>query len=180
MTMLPPIDCTGTHKVSYVRYSWNTMLHILTKRAFVNDFLFNGDSTFITASDFHTLPADTTLAWCCKEIVSPIGSQYNSIDSLITIENPSGTFHLGVLEHRGGVFTLTGGERGYYYDCVFGYFYDYTSPSIPPIAGETASSSPTMPHISTVWNSGVPTGCTSPNLPLCCTILTAALLDDTT
>ena len=129
MTMLPPIDCTGTHKVSYVRYSWNTMLHILTKRAFVNDFLFNGDSTFITASDFHTLPADTTLAWCCKEIVSPIGSQYNSIDSLITIENPSGTFHLGVLEHRGGVFTLTGGERGYYYDCVFGYFYDYNQSS---------------------------------------------------
>ena len=137
MTMLPPIDCTGTHKVSYMRYSENTMLHILTKRAFVSDFLFNGDSTFITASDFHTLPADTTLAWCCKEIVTPIGTQYYSIDSLITIENASGMFHLGVLEHRGG-YAITEGERSYHYDCVFGYFYDYNQSSHIHLTLDTA------------------------------------------
>ena len=137
MTMLPPIDCTGTHKVSYVRYSWNTTLHILTKRTFVSDFLFNGDSTFITASDFHTLPADTTLAWCCKEIITPIDTQYYSIDSLITIENPSGMFHLGVLEHRGGA-AQTEGERTYFYDCVFGYYYDYNQSSHIHLTLDTA------------------------------------------
>ena len=137
MTMLPPIDCTGTHKASYVRYSENTTLHILTKRAFVSDFLFNGDSTLITASDFHVLPADTSLAWCCKEIVTPIDTQYYSIDSLITIENPSGIFHLGVLEHRGG-YAITEGERSYYYDCVFGYFYDYKQSSHIHLTLDTA------------------------------------------
>ena len=133
-TMLPPIDCTGTHKVSYVRYSWNTMLHILTKRAFVSDFLFNGDSTFITASDFHTFPSDTSLAWCCKEIVTPISIPFFTIDSLITLENRSGTFHLGVLEHRGGARD----NANYHYDCVLGYFYDYNQMSRVHLSLDTA------------------------------------------
>ena len=133
-TMLPPIDCTGTHKASYVRYSWNTMLHILTKRAFVSDFLLDGDSTFITASDFHTLSADTSLAWCCKEIVTPITNPFHTIDSLITLENRSGTFHLGVLEHRGGAQN----NADYIYDCVFGYFYDYNQPSQIRLTLDTA------------------------------------------
>ena len=133
-TMLPPIDCTGTHKVSYVRYSWNTMLHILTKRAFVSDFLFNGDSTFITANDFHTFPSDTSLAWCCKEIVTPISIPFFTIDSLITLENQSGAFHLGVLEHRGGARD----NANYHYDCVFGYFYDYNQMSHIHLSLDTA------------------------------------------
>ncbi len=133
-TMLPPIDCTGTHKVSYVRYSWNTMLHILTKRAFVSDFLFNGDSTFITASDFHTFPSDTSLAWCCKEIVTPISIPFFTIDSLITIENQSGTFHLSILEHRGGA----NDNANYHYDCVLGYFYDYNQMSRVHLSLDTA------------------------------------------
>ena len=133
-TMLPPIDCTGTHKVSYVRYSWNTMLHILTKRAFVSDFLFNGDSTFITANDFHTFPSDTSLAWCCKEIVTPISIPFFTIDSLITLENQSGAFHLGVLEHRGGA----NDNANYHYDCVLGYFYDYNQMSRVHLSLDTA------------------------------------------
>ena len=132
VNMLPPIDCTGLHKVSYKLCSYNTMLHILTKRAFVSDFLFNGDSTFITASDFHTFATDTTLAWCCKEIVSPpTDIDFLSIDSLITLENLSGTFHLGILDHRGGLDLRNPDSIYYIYDCVFGYFCDYNQlPSI--------------------------------------------------
>ena len=126
-TMLPPIDCTGTHRVSYFRNSHNTALQILTKRAFVSDFLFNRDSTFITANDFHTLPADTTLAWCYKKIATPVVNHQYLLDSLITIENSSGTFHLSVLEHRGGFANES--DTTYAYDCVFGYYYDYNQPS---------------------------------------------------
>ena len=49
------------------------------------------------------------------------------MDSLITIENPSGTFHLSVLEHRGGFANES--DTTYAYDCVFGYYYDYNQPS---------------------------------------------------
>ena len=112
-TMLPYLDCTGSNKVSHLRPEGSNMIvTIVVKNDHISHFLLNGDSTILTASDFTPLAADTTYAWCIKDM-----SPYVPSGSLMTLYNPRGRFQLGILD---------GSPSG---DCSYGYFSDYAKVS---------------------------------------------------
>ena len=112
-TMLPHIECTGSHKVSHLRPEGSTMIiTVVVKSNHVSHFLLNGDSTILTAADFQPLAADTTFSWCIKDI-----SPYVPTSSIMTLYNPKGRFQLGILDGTSGG------------DCSYGYFSDYAKSS---------------------------------------------------
>lgn len=107
-TMLPHYKCTGSFEVKYLRSSSEIIVTIVTGTDYTADFLINGNDRIITADDFHTLPYDTTIAYCVKNI-----SQYIPENSLMTVTNRTGRFQLGILD------ATSGG------DCSYGFFSDY-------------------------------------------------------
>ena len=112
-TMLPHMDCTGSHKVSHLRPNGSNMIvTMVVKKDYTSHFLLNGDPTILTAADFQPLAADTNYAWCIKDL-----SPYVPTGSIMTIYNPYGRFQLGILD---------GTSNG---DCSYGYFSDYAKAS---------------------------------------------------
>ena len=112
-TILPHINCTGSRKVVYKKNgNMEIVITIVVKTSCVNGFLFNGNSTVLTSSDFYMIPSNPEYSFCSKDV-----SQYVFYNGLITIENTDeeGYFQLGVLS-RGGD---SGGT------CTYGYFSDY-------------------------------------------------------
>ena len=112
-TMLPHLECTGSYSVSHLRPNIATMIvTIVTETIHTGDFILNGSSTAITATDFHPLTADPTLSYCLKDIsnIVPTGT-------VMTLTNSSGRFQLGILDGDG-----TG-------SCSYGFFSDYARSS---------------------------------------------------
>ena len=110
-TVIPQLECTGSKEVIYSRPSTSTniTITILVKTAYINDFLFNGGTTVLTAADFQPVPADSNWSYCKKSVAS-----YVPNNSLMSIENTVGNFHLGVIDDSGG-------------SCSYGFFSDYRS-----------------------------------------------------
>ena len=108
-TVLPQLECTGSRKVVYSRpnTSTNVTITVLAKTEHVGNFLFNNDSTLLTAADFTPVPADTTWSYCKKDV-----SSYVPINSLMIVQNSAGNFHLGIIDGSSG-------------SCSYGFFSDY-------------------------------------------------------
>ena len=111
-TVLPHINCTGSRKVIYKRNgTMDITITLVVKSSCVNNFLLNGNASWLTSSDFNVVPSNAEYSYCKKDV-----SQYVPIDGLITVENTNedGYFQMGVLSR--------GGDYG---TCSYGYFSDY-------------------------------------------------------
>jgi len=112
-TMLPQIECTGSHKVTHLRPSSSTAIFtILVGTAHTSNFVLNGNANAITASDFSPVPGDSSLSYCVKNV-----SNFVPEGHVMTLQNDAGRFHLGIMD---------GTQGG---DCSYGYFSDYSSAS---------------------------------------------------
>lgn len=112
-TVLPQIECTGSHKVAHLRPSSSTaIITLLVGTDYVSDFLFNGNPNVITAADFSLVPGESSLSYCVKDV-----SAYVPEGGMMTIQNEAGRFHLGVMDGTPGG------------DCSYGFFSDYNSAS---------------------------------------------------
>ena len=93
-TILPQLDCAGSHKVSYLRSdSMSITIHMVTESSAINDILFNGDSTIITAADFQPIPRRSDLSWCVKDV-----SPYLAPDAVMNIRCDMAKFILAIIE----------------------------------------------------------------------------------
>ena len=110
-TVLPQISCTGSRKTVYKRQSTsNLVVTLIVRTPFTDGFILNGNSTYITASDFSVVPANPDYSYCKKNV-----SNYVPTNGLMSLENTyaEGYFHLGI---------LTGIEGDTW---NYGYFSDY-------------------------------------------------------
>jgi len=109
-TQLPAIGCTGSNEVVYARpsYSTNMKLTIVVHTTDVAGFTVNGLSNMLTASDFTQLPYDPTWSYCYKDFTNLISTQ-----TVMTIKNSLGPFHLGVLDYYSGMSSSLGYFSGY-------------------------------------------------------------------
>lgn len=95
--LLPPIECTGSDKVGFVRTSTGTLtVLIATTVGNEGNFLVNGSAAPIQAASFFPIPGNPN--WVGTRInlnttQAPTGNN--------TIENTSGLFHLGILNKVG-------------------------------------------------------------------------------
>ena len=112
-TMLPQIECTGSHKVAHLRPNTSSaIITIVTNSDYVSNFLFNGNANVITASNFSPVPGDPSLSYCRKDVSNNL-----STGSVMTLQNPAGRFQLGALD---------GTPSG---NCSYGFFSDYAQSS---------------------------------------------------
>jgi hypothetical protein len=108
--ILPPIDCTGSQEVVFVRSTNEFLgLKILVPTGGEDDFTFNGNAATIPASSFVTVPG-TAGAWKYANIVA---SAFAGVLQASRIVNSTSFFHLGIV--HGGA---SSGTR-------YGYFSNY-------------------------------------------------------
>ena len=110
-TVLPQISCTGSRKTVYKRQSTsNLVVTLIVGTAYTDGFVLNGNTTYITASDFTPVPANPDYSYCRKNVTN-----YVPNNGLLALENTysEGFFHLGL---------LTGDEANTW---TYGYFSDY-------------------------------------------------------
>jgi hypothetical protein len=141
--VLPHVTCTGSQQIGFNRTGNSSFaLIVLTKDAHKGDFVVNGNSTIIQASDFSTVPG-TVGQWVYsrKDLTStaliPLGPN--------VITNNTGAFHLGILNMLGG-------------SSVYGYFSDYSSlylgPDIRFCENTTATLDAGAGKDTYLWNTG--------------------------
>ena len=96
--ILPPIDCTGSQNVSFVRSANNTFfkLNILVKTGGEGNFSFNGNPNLINATDFSDVP-NTNGEWKFASIAEP---SYVQIFQNSNITNTTDFFHVGIIMGR--------------------------------------------------------------------------------
>ncbi len=96
--ILPPINCTGSQDVSFIRSLDNPFfkLNILVKSGAEDDFSFNGNPNLITAVDFSDVP-NTNGEWKFASISNPI---YVEILENSNITNSTDFFHVGIIMGR--------------------------------------------------------------------------------
>ncbi len=95
--LLPPIACTGSQDISFVRSSGGQFsMMVFTEQGNINSFEVNDNPSIIQGSDFAPITG-TANAWWYARIDNPaIGVGGNNIT------NSSGKFHLGILNELGG------------------------------------------------------------------------------
>lgn len=109
--LLPPIVCTGSQEVGFIRTSGGTFnLILLVESGNEDDFVVNGNTTLINPGFFNAVPG-TNGNWMAARIdlntfQIPVGSNF--------IENTEGLFHLGILNNLGQ-------------SAEYGYFSNYSS-----------------------------------------------------
>lgn len=95
--LLPPIECTGSDRVGFVRTgSGNFTVLVATTVGNEGDFLVNGSTTALQASNFFPIPGNSNWVGAKVTLTTgqvPVGSN--------VIENTSGLFHLGILNAVG-------------------------------------------------------------------------------
>lgn len=119
-TLLPNVYCTGSMQAAYMplqhpsgasAHPKHIYLTLLCKQQYTDGFLINGQSNYLNANDWKSIPGTVMYKYCRKEITS-----LNTATS-IRITNSLGKFHLGVIDfHQPGAG---------YDDCSISYFSDY-------------------------------------------------------
>ena len=96
--ILPPINCTGSQDVSFIRSEDNPYfkLNLLVKSGGEGNFSFNGNTNFITSADFSDVP-NTSGEWKFASISDPT---YVQILQNSNITNSSDYFHVGIIMGR--------------------------------------------------------------------------------
>ena len=110
--ILPPIVCTGSNTVAFVR-STNEFfaINLLVPSGGENDFLFNGATGVINGASFLTVPG-TGNGWKYAQINA---SSWLGAQQAGRISNPNYKFHMGLIH---------GGSSS---GCRYGYFSDFAS-----------------------------------------------------
>lgn len=105
-SLLPQIYCTGSNQIGFYRTSGGSFaLMILTQTGNVNDFLMDGSSTVIQASDFTAVPGTGGTWMYCRK---PMSTGELDVGSHL-LTNATGKFHLGIINMLGG-----SSEYGYF------------------------------------------------------------------
>ncbi len=108
--ILPKVNCSGSSSVSVARSTNEPfVITLLVKAGAQNNFMINNTSGVITGSQFNVVPGTAGIYYFAR-IDLPLSNYPNG--SIISINNPSDVFQLGVLQ--GGV--LSGGSFGYFSD----------------------------------------------------------------
>jgi gliding motility-associated-like protein len=109
--VLPQIDCSGSTSVSFNRSSPNDLyINVMVQNGGQGNFLVNGAPGVVTAGQFAAVPG-TAGVWYAAQVYLPVG-QYAQ-GTVITVNNTTHSFHLGVLDG-----SVASGAR-------FGYFSNY-------------------------------------------------------
>ena len=95
--LLPPIECTGSDRVGFVRTGPGTFtVLVATTVGNESNFLVNGNANVLQQSNFFTIPGNPNWVGAKVDLSvaqAPVGSN--------VIENTSGLFHLGILNEVG-------------------------------------------------------------------------------
>lgn len=116
--LLPPINCTGSSSVYFVRSTAELFgLNIMIRAGDEGNFILNGSNTLVPASSFQPVPG-TGGNWVAAQI------QFNATDVPVNttsiLSNTTGIFHMGMI--NGNV------QSG----CRYGYFSNYSQINIGP------------------------------------------------
>jgi len=111
--LLPPINCTGSSLVYFVRSTTEPFgINVMTRSGHEGDFVLNGDNTLVPASAFQAVPG-TNGDWVAAQI------QFNTtnvpVNATSIINNSTGIFHFGFINGD-----YNSGSR-------YGYFSDYNA-----------------------------------------------------
>lgn len=124
-TMLPHLECTGSHRVVHKVPSdinQQPKLAIVVATEHKAHFTLNGNP--MPASWFQTVPGDPTLSYSLRTVAIPT-------DSIISVENNAGRFQMGIID-----LTFNVGAS-----CTYGYFSDYAQASYVHLLMDTAQCS---------------------------------------
>ena len=93
--ILPPITCTGSSQVAYVRATTDPVyMMMLVEAGGQNNFLFNGRTGVITGSSFTAVPG-TAGKWVAAKF--DINTTQLPKDSAVLISNSTNLFHMGIV-----------------------------------------------------------------------------------
>ena len=111
--MLPPINCTGSFNVSFIKTSDSFLnLNLLVKSGGQGGFKINGSSSVATSSMFSAVPG-TGNQWYSAKINLP--NYLYSQNSIIKVSNSTHYFHLGVMQGNTlGYPNMSGASFGYF------------------------------------------------------------------
>ena len=108
--ILPPLRCTGSRDVAFVRSTNASFtINLLVQAGSEGDFTFNGNPAFITAAAFTDVPGAAGL-WKYAQITT---TAFVPTLAPSRVQNSTGFFHMGV---------INGTPTGY---CRYGYFSDF-------------------------------------------------------
>ena len=115
--VIPPIRCTGSTSVNVTRATSTDAFYVnvISPSDIINSFKLNGSSILIDASQFQVIPG-TGGKWLASRITIP--TNVASAGQTVTVENPNGKFHVGVIHG-----SPTGTTR-------YGFFSDFSSNTI--------------------------------------------------
>lgn len=106
--ILPPIECTGSGQVGFVRTTFQSFaLMLLTQIGNEDHFVMNGNETLISGGSFRPVPGNNDWLYALLPMTTtqvPLGVNL--------IQNTSGFFHMGILHQLGP-------------SSVYGYFSNY-------------------------------------------------------
>jgi len=108
-TVLPSLNCSGSHEVSYtpVLNAVGIQITLLTRTDYVGSFTVNGDPSTITSSMFIPVPGHPEWSY-----LSDVSLDLAQGERSLRIRNSAGVFHMGVLDAGNGA-------------CSYGYFSNY-------------------------------------------------------
>lgn len=140
--ILPPIGCTGSSKVGFIRTSPQPFdLIVVTESGNEGSFVLNGNPNLLVASDFQPVPGTGGNLVFTKKNFPPTAIGLNA--SILT--NSAGLFHLGLLASTG-----TGANYGYFSN----YRLDIGLSDITVCAGEPAVLSVGGNVTNALWSTG--------------------------
>lgn len=95
--VIPPVKCTGSTLVNVTRASatQSFYLNILSPTNIIGSFTLNGSTTWIGSSVFQTVPGSGG-EWSVARINVP--TTVAGTNEPVVVENPSGKFHVGVIQ----------------------------------------------------------------------------------
>jgi hypothetical protein len=124
--VIPSIACTGSTETVYKSaFNGTIVLDLITKTAYTSNFLVNGQSGIITASDFGVVQGNTDYSFA-RKVLSANDAVVSDNDGVIRISNPVGFFHAGALDY--------GGSNS----CSYGYFSDFREIELTAITNQTS------------------------------------------
>lgn len=124
MSILPPIICTGSKRVSFSRSTSESLfLILLVPNGAEGSFTLNGNTGVINASDFQVVPG-TNNEWLFAKLTIPTNIVSASGTGIVANDNEF--FHLGIIHGSAG-----GG-------CRYGYFSDFSAFSYEISASSTS------------------------------------------
>lgn len=115
--VIPPIRCTGSTSVNVTRATSTESFYVnvISPSDIINSFTLNGSNTLIDATVFQVIPGSGG-KWMASRITVP--TNVASAGQTVTIDNPKGKFHVGIIHGSPSSTTR------------YGFFSDFSSNTI--------------------------------------------------